>query len=81
MTNSRPYTIIDSDTHVTEAPDLGTSRVPARLEDRVPRVEWDAEKREQACVRAPISLRFAYDEPASAPLQWPPPVTRREANC
>ncbi|MBW2268574.1 MAG: amidohydrolase [Deltaproteobacteria bacterium] len=48
MTDSPAYTIIDSDTHVTEAPDLWTSRVPARLKDRVPRVEWDPEKQEQA---------------------------------
>ena len=33
------YTIIDVDTHVTESPDLWTSRAPARMRDRVPRVE------------------------------------------
>jgi len=33
------YTIIDVDTHVTETPDLWTSRAPARMRDRVPRVE------------------------------------------
>lgn len=38
------YTIIDSDTHVTEPADLWTSRVPASMKMRVPRVEWDAEK-------------------------------------
>ncbi len=48
MAESPRYTIIDSDTHVTEAADLWTSRVPARLKDRVPRVEWDEEKQEQA---------------------------------
>ncbi len=32
------YTIIDADTHVTETPDLWTSRAPARLRDRVPRI-------------------------------------------
>ncbi len=48
MAASPRYTIIDSDTHVTEAPDLWTSRVPAKLKDRVPRVEWDEEKKEQA---------------------------------
>jgi len=30
--------IVDCDTHVTEAPDLYTSRAPARLKDKVPRV-------------------------------------------
>jgi len=48
MAEPRPYTIIDADTHVTEVPDLWTSRVPARMRDRVPRVEWDEEKQEQA---------------------------------
>jgi predicted TIM-barrel fold metal-dependent hydrolase len=32
------YTIIDADTHVTETPDLWTSRAPARMRDRVPHV-------------------------------------------
>lgn len=36
------YTIIDADTHVTETPDLWTSRAPARMRDRVPRVRTDA---------------------------------------
>jgi predicted TIM-barrel fold metal-dependent hydrolase len=48
MSNSPTYTIIDSDTHVTEVADLWTSRVPAKLKNRVPRVEWDEEKQEQA---------------------------------
>src|SRR5688572_918895 len=30
--------IVDCDTHITEAPDLFTSRAPARLKDKVPRV-------------------------------------------
>jgi predicted TIM-barrel fold metal-dependent hydrolase len=30
--------IVDCDTHVTEAPDMFTSRAPARLKDKVPRV-------------------------------------------
>src|SRR5579863_8992030 len=32
------YTIIDADTHVTETPDLWTSRAPAGMRDRVPHV-------------------------------------------
>ncbi len=42
------YRMIDSDTHVTEPPDVWTSRVPARFRDQVPRVEWDPELKEQA---------------------------------
>ncbi len=37
------YTIIDADTHVTETPDLWTSRAPASMRDRVPRVEKNAD--------------------------------------
>ncbi|MGO9268407.1 MAG: amidohydrolase family protein [Candidatus Binataceae bacterium] len=36
------YTIIDADTHVTETPDLWTSRAPASMRDRVPRIETSA---------------------------------------
>jgi hypothetical protein len=32
------YTIIDADTHVTETADLWTSRAPAAMRDRVPRI-------------------------------------------
>src|SRR5919199_6840384 len=39
------YTIIDVDTHVTETPDVWTSRVPARMRDLVPRIETDANGR------------------------------------
>ena len=39
------YTIIDVDTHVTETPDLWTSRAPARMRDRVPRIETDKDGR------------------------------------
>ena len=35
------YSIIDVDTHVTEAPDLWTSRVPAHMRDAVPRIQID----------------------------------------
>jgi len=31
--------IVDTDTHITEAPDLFTSRAPAGMKDRMPRVE------------------------------------------
>jgi predicted TIM-barrel fold metal-dependent hydrolase len=39
--------IIDVDTHFTEPPDLWTARAPARLRERVPRVERDAHGRDQ----------------------------------
>lgn len=35
------YSIIDVDTHVTESPDLWTARVPARMQDAVPRLARD----------------------------------------
>ena len=37
------YTIIDADTHVTETPDLWTSRAPARMRDRVPHIVTGAD--------------------------------------
>ena len=37
------YSIIDADTHVTETPDLWSSRAPARMRDRVPRIETDTD--------------------------------------
>jgi uncharacterized protein len=37
------YTIIDADTHVTETPELWTSRAPANMRDRVPRIETSAD--------------------------------------
>ena len=40
------YTIIDVDTHVTETPDLWTSRVPDKMKDAVPRVDFDAKGRQ-----------------------------------
>ena len=39
------YCIIDVDTHVTEAPDVWTSRVPASMRDDVPYVREDAKGR------------------------------------
>ena len=44
--------IVDCDTHVTEAPDLFTSRAPARLKDKVPRrVNVDGVDRWSVCGR------------------------------
>ena len=49
MTAIHPrYSIIDADTHVTEPADLWTSRVSRALRDRVPRVEWDPRRQEEA---------------------------------
>ena len=35
--------LIDADSHVCEQPDLWTSRMPKRLADEIPHVEWDEE--------------------------------------
>lgn len=40
------YRIIDVDTHLTEAPDLWTSRVPASMKDRVPQLDRDDKGRD-----------------------------------
>ena len=36
--------VIDSDTHITEPPDLFTSRLPAKYQDQAPRVHLNAER-------------------------------------
>ena len=40
MAASPRYQLIDCDSHITEPPDLWTSRVEARFKDRVPTVRW-----------------------------------------
>jgi predicted TIM-barrel fold metal-dependent hydrolase len=50
------YTIIDVDTHVTERPDLWTSRAPARMRGLVPRVHTDADGRQSWVVGGGGSL-------------------------
>eukprot|EP01035_Chromulina_nebulosa_P058825 gene58825-80561_t len=42
--------IVDTDTHITEAPDLFTSRAPASYKDKVPYVKLDADGVERWCV-------------------------------
>jgi len=37
------YSIIDADTHITEPPDLWTSRAPSAMRDKVPRIETDSQ--------------------------------------
>ena len=89
MAATRPYTIIDADTHVTEAADLWTSRVPARLKDRVPRVEWDEEKQEQAWyigdqwinsvgITAVAGWKDPYPGPPADLRRGPPRLLRRQ---
>ena len=36
--------VIDADTHITEPPDLFTSRLPAKYRDLAPRVHWNEER-------------------------------------
>jgi predicted TIM-barrel fold metal-dependent hydrolase len=40
--------IVDTDTHVSEPPDLWTSRVDPELHDRVPQVRWDEDAATEA---------------------------------
>ena len=42
------YSIIDTDTHITEPADVWTSRVARKWRDRVPSVKWDAKAKEEA---------------------------------
>ena len=36
--------VIDVDTHVTEPPDLWTSRLPRKFVEAAPHVEWDPQR-------------------------------------
>ena len=65
-----PYTIIDTDTHITEPADVWTSRVPAKWRDRVPRVEWDTKANEEAWFLGDKKLASAA---GSAMAGWPEP--------
>ena len=44
------YWIIDADTHVTEPPDLWTSRLPAKWKDRAPHVAWNEDSQQEVWV-------------------------------
>ena len=44
------YPIIDVDTHVAETPDVWTGRMPATMQDRVPRMDDED-------LNQPVSLR------------------------
>ncbi len=44
------YWIIDADTHVTEPPDLWTSRLASKWTKRAPHIEWDDEAKEEIWV-------------------------------
>jgi predicted TIM-barrel fold metal-dependent hydrolase len=39
VTEARTYSLVDSDAHINEPPDLWTSRVPAKFRDRAPHME------------------------------------------
>lgn len=66
MTESHPatdYSIIDADAHITEPHDLWTSRAPASLKDRVPRVvgsgierAWVVDKDTHISTANPVSV-------------------------
>jgi predicted TIM-barrel fold metal-dependent hydrolase len=69
--------IIDVDTHLSEPPDLWTSRMPAKWGDRIPRLELDERRGEERWVVAGHRLTgvanwaFAgwHDYPPSHPLR------------
>jgi uncharacterized protein len=59
--------IIDVDSHVTEPPDLWTSRVPRSLVDRVPHVVWDERRGEE---RWQIGDRRLFGVAGTAMAGW-----------
>jgi predicted TIM-barrel fold metal-dependent hydrolase len=68
-TSAPAYTVIDSDTHITEPPDTWTARVPARLRDRVPNMVRNADGKDVWMFEgAQISIVGA-----TATAGWPDP--------
>lgn len=49
-TSDPTYWIIDADTHVTEPPDLWTSRLPSKWKEQAPHVAWNDEAKEEVWV-------------------------------
>src|ERR1700687_4500013 len=76
------YTIIDADTHVTETPDLWTSRAPARMRDRVPHVVTGADgtQRWLVGVRRPLANVGMTANRRSGEFQAPAQELRRDAS-
>ena len=70
--------IVDADSHVTEAPDVWTARIPSRYGALIPRVERDPE--------TGIDVWFINDEPSDATVGggavagWPEPYPSRPRN-
>ncbi|MGE0387615.1 MAG: amidohydrolase family protein, partial [Gammaproteobacteria bacterium] len=64
------YTIVDADTHVTEPPDVWTSRLPAKWADRAPCVRFDPQMQEQ---RWFIDGHWGTTVGMTAPAGWHEP--------
>jgi predicted TIM-barrel fold metal-dependent hydrolase len=62
--------IIDTDTHVSEPPDLWTSRLPASFGDRALHVEWDDQAQAEVWVTAGRVIGKAW---RGAMYGWPEP--------
>jgi uncharacterized protein len=76
----RDISIIDTDTHVVEPPDLWTSRVASRWGSQVPHVRWDERTGEEAWFVGDQRLA-AIGNPAMAGwTEYPPDHPRRWAD-
>ena len=72
MTEPR-YSFIDADTHITEARDVWTSRVPSKWKDRVPRVERDPDTNSDIWY---IGDRRMAPVGITAVAGWPEPIPK-----
>ncbi|MDB5396051.1 MAG: amidohydrolase 2 [Rhodospirillales bacterium] len=70
MAASDGYRFIDSDTHLTEPPDVWTARVPARWKDKVPHVRWVEETKSDSWF---VGDKKMFDVGGSANAGWPEP--------
>lgn len=75
------YTIIDSDTHITEPADVWTSRVPRKFADRVPHVERDRKGRDMWVLDGEWLSHVGLTAPAGHPEPFPAgPATYEECH-
>ncbi len=76
------YRIIDVDTHVTEPADLWTSRVPAKLRDRVPYIDTDRKGRQSWYLQGQriASVGFTAVAGWNEPLSGGGPLTMEQVH-
>jgi uncharacterized protein len=73
-TAETPFRVIDSDSHLTEPPDLWTSRLPSKWAEDAPRVQWSSAKGEEAWR---IGNRWCASVGGNSMAGWPEAMPSR----